>query len=86
MEFGGAVVIQPIDEPKARAKGSCEHARPRSGTDEGELGEGELYGACTGTLVDDDIESVVLHGGVEVFFYCGVEAVYFVDKEDVSFL
>lgn len=38
-----------------------------------------------GSGVDDDIEPEVFHGGVEVFFDSGVEAMNFVDEEDVAF-
>jgi hypothetical protein len=37
-------------------------------------------------LVDDDIELEVLHGGVEVFLDGFLEAVDFVDEEDITFL
>ena len=45
-----------------------------------------MDGTCGGAGVDDDVEAEVFHGGVEVFFYCGVEAVDFIDEEDVAFL
>lgn len=42
--------------------------------------------AGVGAGVDDDVEFVVLHGGVEVFLDGGVQAVDFVDEEDIAFL
>ena len=37
-------------------------------------------------MVNDDIQAEILHGGVEVFFDGGVQAVYFIDEEHISFL
>jgi predicted nucleotidyltransferase len=42
-------------------------------------------GAGGGTLADDDVELVVLEGGVEFFFEDGLEAVNLVEEEDLAF-
>ena len=41
-------------------------------------------GAGGGALADDDVELVVLEGGVEFFFEDGLEAVDFVEEEDLD--
>jgi hypothetical protein len=80
------VVVEPIDEAEAGAEGGGEHAGAGGGADEGEFRKLELDGAGGGAGVDDDIEPEVFHGGVEVFLDGGVEAVNFVDEEDVAAL
>jgi hypothetical protein len=42
-------------------------------------------GAGGGALADDDVELVVLEGGVEFFFEDGLEAVNLVEEEDLAF-
>ena len=42
-------------------------------------------GAGGGALADDDVELVVLEGGVEFFFEDGLEAVDLVEEEDLAF-
>ena len=49
-------------------------------------GQVELDRAGGGAGVDDDVEPVVLHRRVEVFLDGRVEAVDFVDEEDVALL
>ena len=72
--------------PKRERSGRGEFAGAGGGGDEGELGKVELDGARGGPGVDDDVEAVVFHRGVEVFLDGGVEAVDFVDEEEVAFL
>lgn len=86
LEFVDVVVVEAVGDAEATAHGCGEHACAGGGTDEGEGWEVEADGACFWALVDDDVEAEVLHGWVEVFFYVGVEAVDFVDEEDVFFL
>ena len=79
------VVLEVEGYAESGAEGGGEQAGAGGGADEGEGLEGELDGACAGAFVDHDVDAVVLHGGVEVFFDDGREAVDFVDEEDVVF-
>ena len=54
------------------------------GTDQGEPGQGKLNASGVRTLIDDDVELVVLHGRIEVFLDGRVEAMDLVDEEHVS--
>jgi len=80
------VVVESVEEAEAGAEGGGEHAGAGGGADEGELWQLKLDGAGGGAGVDDDIEPEVFHGGVEVFLDGGVEAVDFIDEEDIAAL
>ena len=63
----GVVVLEVHVDAEAGAERCGEHAAARGGADEREGVEVDLYAACRGSLVDHDVDAVVLHGGVQVF-------------------
>ena len=81
-----SVVIETIDESKARAQWGSEHARTGGGADESEFGQLKLNRAGGWAGVDDDVETIVFHRWVEIFLDGGMEAVDFVDEENIASL
>ena len=63
---------------------SGEHTGPRGGTDKGEGVEVNLNGAGRRTLVNHDVDAIVLHGRIEVFLHHGLQAVYLIDEKHVA--
>jgi hypothetical protein len=84
-EVGGVVVVPEVD-PEPGAEGGREEALPRGRPDEGERREGEPHRPCTRAGVDEDVDGVVLHRGVEVLLHDRREPVDLVDEQDVPFL
>jgi hypothetical protein len=80
---GGVVVFEVEVDAEASAEGAGEESGAGGSTDEGEGVEVNLNGAGGGTFVNEDVNAVVLHGGVEVLFDDGGEAMDLVDEEDV---
>ena len=70
--------------PKLERRGVESRPGPRGGGDEGEGANLHDMGARGGALADDDVELVVLEGGVELFFEDGLEAVNLVEEEDLA--
>ena len=83
-DFGFLVEFETVDVAEAIAERGGERAGASGSADDGEAGEVEADGTCGGTFADNDVEFVIFHGGVEDFFDLAVEAVDFVDKEDVA--
>ncbi len=79
------VVLEVAVDAEARAQGRGEEAAAGGGAHEGEGAERELHATGAGALVDHDVDAVVFHRRVEVFFDHAAEAVYLVDKQDVVF-
>lgn len=73
---------QKDSETGAERRG--QQAGARGGGDEGEGLDVHDVGARTGPLADDDVELVVLEGGVELFFEDGLEAVDFVEEKHLA--
>jgi hypothetical protein len=80
------IIIEPVDQPEARAQGRGDHARARGRADEREARQVEPYAARVRSLVDDDIEPEILHRGIEIFLDGLVEPVNFVDEQHVALL
>ncbi len=85
-KVSGLVVVQPQAEAEAAAEGAAEHAGAGGGADEGEAGQVELDGTGTGSLINDDVQPVVLQGGIKILFNGGLEAVNLINEEDVTAL
>ena len=78
------VKIEPVRHPEARAQRRADHAGARGRADERELRQVQPHTARVRPLVDDDVELVILHRGVEVFLDRGLEPVDFVDEKHVA--
>ena len=86
LELGVGVEIQAHGDAEAVAQRRGEQPRARGGADQREAGELDLDRARRRPLADDEIELVVLHGGIEDLLDRRVEAVDLVDEEDVAVL
>jgi hypothetical protein len=86
LQILGGIIIEPVDEAEAGAQRRGNHARAGGRADEGEARQVEPDAARIGALVDDDVEAEILHRRVEILLDVFVEAVDFVDEEDVALL
>ena len=84
LQLGVGVEVQAHGNAEAVAQRRGEQARARGGADQRELGEVDLDRARRRPFADDEVELVVLHGGIEDFLDRRVEAVDLVDEEDVA--
>ena len=80
------VKFQAVLQAEAVAEGACQEPAARRGAHEREVLEREVHAPCRRAGVEHDVEPEIFHGGVEVFLDNAVQAVDFVDKEDVVFL
>ena len=80
---GGIVVFEvEVDAETSTERGS-EQAAARGSTHEREGVEVYLYRTRRRAAVDHDVDTVVLHCGVEIFLHHGGEAVNLVDEEHI---
>lgn len=84
-EVVDVVELEVFVHVEAVAEWSREHAAAGGGADDGEAFEGEVDGAGSEALTEDDIHAEVFHDRVEEFFDGAREAVDFVDEEDRAF-
>lgn len=77
------VKIEAMHNAEARTKRRGYESGARGGADEGEMVQVEGMNARARTLADDEIDAKVLHGGVKNFFDGGLEAMNFVEKENL---
>jgi hypothetical protein len=82
-EFVVGVELEAEKDAEAGAERGRQEARAGSGRDEGEGIDAHDVGAGGGASTDHDVELVVLECGVEFFFHDGLEAVNFVEEEDL---
>ena len=84
VQLGVRIEIQAHGNAEAVAQRRGEQAGAGGGADQRELGEVDLDRARRRSLADDEVELVVLHGGIEDFLHRRVEAVDLVDEQDVA--
>src|SRR6266853_3632277 len=84
LHFLGVIVIEPRRHSETRTEWRAYHPRARRRADQGELWQIEPQTARLWSLVNDDIETVIFHGGVEVFFDRRLQPVNFVDEEHIA--
>ncbi len=82
----GRIIVVPKVDAKAGSQRRCEQAFPGGGPYEGERRQGDLHAPRVGPGVDHDVDVVVLHRRVEVFFHHRAEPVNLVDEEHIAFL
>jgi len=80
------VVVESVHDAEARAQRCRKGSRARGGADEREPRQGELDRSGRRPGVDHDVETEILHGGIQVFLHDGAEAMDLVDEENVSLL
>jgi hypothetical protein len=79
------VKIESVNGAEPVPQGRTEQGVARGGAYHGKGGEVKPQALGAGSLADDDIQGVVLQGGVQYLFYRSVEAVDFIDEEDIMF-
>ena len=79
----GIVVLQTAGDAKTGTQGGGKHTRTRGGADECEWLKVELHAAGGRAGLNHDIDTVVLHSGIEVLLYDRRETVDFVDKKNI---
>ena len=67
----GIVVLKVHVDAEACSQGSCEQAAACGGSHKREGRQIYLDASCRGTFVDHDVDTVILHGRVEVFLHDG---------------
>src|SRR5690606_40617146 len=82
----GIIVLQPGVDAEAGAQGRRQQPRTRGGSDQGKRVEGQLNRPCIRAGLDHDVDLKILHSRVQVLFHEWAEAVYLVDKKDVTFV
>ena len=79
------VVIEPRRHPEARAQRRADHAGARGRADQRELRQLQPETARLRSLIDDDIEPVILHRRIEIFLDRRLQPMDFVDEKHVAF-
>ena len=74
------VILEVHVDAEASAQRRCEHTATCGSTYECEGVEVNLYASCRRTLVDHDIDTVVLHSRVEVLLHHGRQTVYLINE------
>src|SRR3974390_427755 len=73
-----------MHDTEAGTKRSGDQACAGGGANQREMVEVEGMDARTGALADDQVDAKIFHGGIENFFDRGLQAVNFVEEEDVA--
>ena len=79
------VIIKSRSHPEARPQRRAHHARASGRADEGEFWQLQPQTARLRSLIDDDIEPVILHRRIEIFFDRRLQPVDLIDEEHVAF-
>jgi hypothetical protein len=85
-QFVGLIETQPVDDAKAIAKRRSKETGSRRCAHESEVREIQLDGACSRSLADNNIELEIFHGRIKNFLDDTVQAVDFIDKQNIAFL
>ncbi len=80
------VEVQAVDRAEAVAQRGAEHGEAGGGPDQCEMGQIESYVPGSGPFAQYDIESEILHRGVQLFLDYTIEPMYFIDEQDVMLL
>ena len=78
------VILQGTVDSETRPQRSRQQAAARGRAHQGKGVQGDADRPCTGSLIDHNINDIVLHGRVQVLFHFGRKAVDFVDEQHVS--
>jgi hypothetical protein len=85
LEFGNVIEIELENVPESVAQWAGELGELGGGPDEGELRNVHFDARGPRSRSDHNVDLEVFHRAVENFFYLRLQAVDFVDKEDVVF-
>ena len=82
----GGVKLQTQSYAETVAQGRRKLAGPGGGPDKGKMRQVQPDRVSRRPLADDDVDGVVLHGGIENFLHGAIQAVNFIHKKNVIFL
>ena len=77
------IELQPQRHAEAVPQRRGELARPGGGPDKGKVGQIQADGVGAGPLPHDDVQGVVLHGGVQDLLHGTVQPMNLVHKKDI---
>ncbi len=76
------VIIETRGHSETRTQRRAQHAGPCGRADESELRQIQAQTARLRTLVDDDIEPVILHRRIKIFFDGRLQTMDLVDEQE----
>ena len=82
-EIFGLVKIESVNDAEAGAKGRGDEPGASGGANQREMAEGKRMNAGAGALANDEVDAKIFHGGIEDFFDGGLQAMNFVEKENL---
>ena len=82
-EIFGLVEIEAVNDAEAGAQGRGNEAGAGGGANQGEMAEGKRMNAGAGTLANDEVDAKIFHRGIENFFDGRLQAMNFVEKENL---
>ena len=85
-QLGRSIQFQAQRDPEAVAQRRGELPGARGRAYEREVRQVEAYRVGAGPFADDDIDGVVLHGGIKYLLHGAVQAVYLIHEQDVVLL
>ena len=85
LHFLGRVIIEPRGHPESRTQRRAYHSRASGRADECKLWQLQSQTARLRALVDDDVEPIIFHRRIQIFFDRRLEPMDLVDEKDVAF-
>ena len=79
----GGIQLQPERDAEAVAQRRGQRTGPGGRADEGKFGQVQADGVGGRAFADDNVDGVVLHGGVQYLLHRPVQAVYLIHEQDV---
>ena len=79
----GIVIFEVTIDAETGTEGRGEQTGTGGSTDEGEMVQVYLDRTCGRTLIDHDIDTVILHGRVQVFFHHRAQPMDLIDEKDI---
>jgi hypothetical protein len=77
------VKIKAVDSAESIPEGRTEQGKSGGSANQREAGQFQSQALGSGPFADDDIQGKVFQSRVQYLFYCPVESVDFINKEDV---
>src|SRR4030095_16517262 len=85
LHFLGVIVIEPRRHSETRTEWRAYHSRARRRAHQREFWQIETETARLRSLVNDDVEPVIFHRRVEIFFDGWLQPVNLVNEEHIAF-
>ena len=77
------IKIKAVNGPESIPQGGTEQGKAGGGANQRKAGQIQSQTLGTGTFADDDVQGKVFQSRVKYLLYSPVEAVYFINKEDI---